>query len=58
MSLKGRLVKAFLLVTLAFCFAGVPLPITHKEIEEIERAMNQQTIEIVVPVRNGTDDPK
>jgi hypothetical protein len=58
MSLKSKLTKAFLLVALTCCFAGVPLPITHKEIEEIQRAMNQQTIEIVVPIRNGTDDPK
>jgi hypothetical protein len=58
MSLKGKLAKAFLLVVLTCCIAGVPLPITHKEIEEIQRAMNQQRIEVVVPLRNGTDDPK
>jgi hypothetical protein len=55
MFLKGKVAKALLLVALTIC-----LPITpHNEIEEIQRAMNGQRIEVVIPVeRNGTDDDR
>lgn len=55
MSLKGKLAKAILLVALLSVPFGAP--ITHKEIKEIQRAMNQQRVEIVIPQRNDTVDP-
>jgi hypothetical protein len=55
MSLKGKLAKIILLVGLI----GVPFgaPLTHKQIEEIQRAMNQQNVEMVIPQRNDKVDP-
>jgi hypothetical protein len=56
MSLKGKLAKAILLVALISVPFGTPM--THKEIEDIQRAMNQQQVEIVIPQRDDNGDPK
>jgi len=54
--LKGKLAKAILLIALISVPFGTPM--THKEIEDIQRAMNQQNVEFVVPQRNDEGDPK